>query len=70
MGFSNFKDKSGGRDAIQSNKSDATLNQIGGEGGGKEGKIPSGNSDLAFHPHKNHDASYSGQGRDLKKEDF
>lgn len=73
MGFSDFKDKSGGRAAVSNKKSDMNLVQIGGEGGGKDGKIPSGNKDIAFHPVLNTGSDvtpYSGSGRDLDIESF
>jgi hypothetical protein len=68
MKFHNTKNDSGGRAAIQSNKSDMDLKQIGGEGGGKTGSIPGGSKDVSFTPARSVNTNYTGPGRNLKKE--
>lgn len=56
----------GGQEKYSGQKSDMKLAQHGGEGGGKEGKIPSGSdSSLLL---KKPDSKYCGEGRYLKTE--
>ena len=55
-----------GKEAYKGHKTDSSLPQHGGEGGGKEGKIPSGGSqDFLKKPNRD----YNGPGRFLGKSD-
>ena len=72
MGFIDTKSSSysKGRAATASNKSDYSLPQWGGEGGGKTGDVPGKNKDVSFTPGVTPDPSYTGKGRNLKCENF
>ena len=54
-----------GKESYKGNKNDSKFAQLGGEGGGKEGRIPSGSSqELLKKPTK----EYNGPGRFLGKQ--
>lgn len=72
MGFIDTKSSgySKGRAAVSGQKSDYSLPQWGGEGGGKDGDVRGKNSDIGFTPGVTPNPSYTGKGRNLKCEEF
>ena len=55
-----------GKENYKGNKTDSSLSQQGGEGGGKEGSIPGGSGGVGWSPSKSPNESYTGPGRSLK----
>ena len=55
-----------GKGNYKGNKTDSSLSQHGGEGGGKEGSIPGGLGGVGLSPSKSPNESYTGPGRGLK----
>lgn len=74
MGFIDTKSSSysgpNTRKAVTSTKSDMSLPQHGGEGGGKEGDVDGGHNDIGFTPKRTVDTNYTGKGRNLQCEEF
>lgn len=59
-----------GKENYKGNKSDSSLKQQGGEGGGSTGSVPGGGGGLGWTPSKSPNPNYTGPGRNLKSEKF
>lgn len=59
-----------GKDKYKGNKSDSSLKQQGGEGGGSTGSVPGAGGGVGYTPSKNPGENYTGPGRNLKSEKY